>query len=245
MFTLIQQKGIRDIAEKLYMRIIESDSKKIYMQTLIDLTMASIDSSVHRMNAITISMYKDALTSLKNLDKNLARVAYSLDDDVDKFALFLLRLLYSVTIDPALANQLGFEPIDCLHYQILVNRIEHIADRATNIARHVLMLEGNQQSRLTPIVEQLATTGNEVLDAYMKAVKVFFSKDIHEADKIIEFQDKIEKINQQIISQLFSSKDLTSKDCCSMCSIRNSIRETMEHAIDIVEVTIDRIYKES
>ena len=115
-FTVAQQKSVRDIVGKLYMRIMESDSKHIYIETLIDETKVSIDSGVNRMHAITTSMYQDALNSMKNRDKELAKICYSLDDDVNHFSFFILRLLNSIAIDPALSNKLDFDSVDCLHY---------------------------------------------------------------------------------------------------------------------------------
>ena len=127
------------------MRIMESDAKNIYIQTLIDESKASVVSSLRRMHLISSSMCRDALSSMKNRDAKLARAVFTLDDDVDHFSFFLLRLLRSATIDPTLANQLELEPIDCMDFQTLVHRIEHVADHATNIAKNIIMLNGRQQ----------------------------------------------------------------------------------------------------
>ncbi len=65
---------------------------------------------------ISNSMCRDVLNSLGNRDATLARAVYSLDDDVDHFSFFLLRLLRRVALDPAIGNQLGLDPLDCLEY---------------------------------------------------------------------------------------------------------------------------------
>ncbi len=242
-FTVRQQRTIRDIAGKLYMRIMESDSKFIYIQTLIDETKASLESAVHRMQSITISMYRDVLDSLRKRDAALARVVYSLDDDVDHFSFFILRLLYGVAIDPILGDQLGLQPLDCLHYQTLVHRIEQGADRATDIARHIIMLEGRQQSIPDSILDLMLEAGGKVFDAYDRAVKAFFSKDTAEANNLIELRDEVEKLDQQITSQFTVTEIRSNAVCCAICSTRDSIRETMEHAVDIAQITIDYSYK--
>jgi len=241
-FSIAQQKAIRRIVRILYMRIMESDAKNMYIQTLIDESKASVISGLRRMHLISSSMYRDALNSLKTRDANLARAVYTLDDDVDHFSFFLLRLLRSTTLDPTLANQLDLEPIDCLDYQTLIHRIEHVADHATNIAKNIIMLNGRQQKISKPLVELMLIAGNAALNAYNKAVEAFFSKDVDRSDEIIEEQKRIEKLDLDIASKSF----LIEKNAliiCATCSIRDSIKRIAEYAADIAEITINRSYK--
>jgi len=241
-FSIAQQKAIRRIVRILYMRIMESDAKNMYIQTLIDESKASVISGLRRMHLISSSMYRDALNSLKTRDANLARAVYTLDDDVDHFSFFLLRLLRSTTLNPTLANQLDLEPIDCLDYQTLIHRIEHVADHATNIAKNIIMLNGRQQKISKPLVELMLIAGNAALNSYNKAVEAFFSKDVDRSDEIIEEQKRIEKLDLDIASKSF----LIEKNAliiCATCSIRDSIKRIAEYAADIAEITINRSYK--
>lgn len=242
-FTVPQQRAIRDISRKLYMRIMESNAKSVYIQTLIDETKASIDTAIRRMHSITVSMYRDALNSLKNHDVALAKVVYSLDDDIDYFSFFILRLIRSVILNPELTNYLELEPIDCPDYQTLVHRIEQVADRAANIAKSVILLEGAEQKIPEQILELILETGGKVFRAYDRAVKAFFSKDVDEANKIIELRQTIKSLDQEISSKFFSRKMRNVTLSCSVCSIRDNIRETMEHVVDIADITIDRSYR--
>ena len=242
-FTVAQQRAIRDVSRRLYMRIMESNAKHIYIQTLIDETKASVDTAVRRMHTIAISMYRDALNSLRNRDVSLAKVVYSLDNDVDHFSSFILRLIRSVILNPELTNPIGLELIDCPDYQTLLHRIEQVADRAANIAKYTIMLKGAIKEIPDAILELILRAGEEVSDAYDRAVKAFFSKDAAEANRIIEFQEKIVRLDQEIASKFFSSETRNVTLCCSVCSIRDNIRETMEHAVDIADLTIDRSYK--
>jgi len=242
-FTVPQQRAIRDVSRKLYMRIMESNAKYIYVQTLIDETKASINTAVRRMHAIAVSMYRDALNALKNYDAALAKIVYSLDNDIDHFSFFILRLIRSVILNPELTNYLDLEPIDCPDYQTLVHRIEQVADRAANIAKHVIMLKGMKQKIPTQILELILKTGGEVFNAYDKAVKAFLSKDVDEANNILGLQPIIEKLDQEAASKFFSRETRNVTLSCSVCSIRDNIRETMEHVVDIADITIDRSFR--
>jgi len=70
-FSIPQRKAIRNIAGRLYMRIMESDSKGVYMQTLTDESKASLDQAIQRMHLISYSMCEDVFNSLKNNDLSL------------------------------------------------------------------------------------------------------------------------------------------------------------------------------
>ncbi len=243
-FTVAQQKAIRNIVQMLYMRIMEADTKEIHIATLIDESKASIQTGINRMYKISSSMCRDTLTALKNQDAALAKSVYTLDDEVDHFSFFLLRLLRRAAVDPALANQLGLETIDCLDYQTLVHRIEQVADRAANIAKHLIMLEGRRKKVSEPLLEKMYVAGCDALALYDKAVNALLSNDVRCSDEIIESQARIEKLDQEIASLAFS-KEKSTEVICACCSMRDSVQRIAEYAADIAEITINRSYKSS
>lgn len=242
-FSVAQRKAIRNIVRMLYMRIMESDAKSMHIQTLIDESKASPKVAIHRMHLIARSMGRDALNSLKNRDVMLAKSVFSLDDDVDHFSFFLLRLLRNAARDPILANQLDIEPIDCMDHQTLVYRVEHAADHSANITKHVIMLDGNQQEIADHLLTLMFTAGTEAVTLYDKAVDAFFSKDIANSVEILEEQKKIEKLDQEIATKAFMSKQKSALVICAICSIRDSITRIAECAADIAEIAINRAYK--
>jgi phosphate uptake regulator len=244
-FSIPQQKAIRHIAGILYMRLMESDARNMRITTLIDESRASVVSSVHRMHLVANSMCRDACNSLREQNAALARAVYSLDDDVDHFCFFLLRLFRSSAIDPALANQLGLDPIDCLDYQTLVYRIEHVADNAANIAIHLMMLDEEKKRIPDSLLKLMFAFGNDAVDSYDKAVNSFFSKDIASCNEIMERRGEIEKSDRQIASQSFLTPQMNAMTICSVCSIRESIKRIAEWAEAIAENTILRSYEEN
>ncbi|MEM3731539.1 MAG: PhoU domain-containing protein [Candidatus Bathyarchaeia archaeon] len=243
-FTVAQQKAIRKIVQMLYMRIMEADTKEMQIATLIDETKASVQTGINRMYKISSSMCRDAFTALKNQDAGLAKSVYSLDDEVDHFSFFILRLLRGAAVDPTLANQLGLEPIDCLDYQTLVHRIEQVADQAANIAKHIIMLGGRGKRLSELLSEKMYAAGCDVLASYDKAVNALLSNDVKCADEIIENQLKMGMLDQEIASLAFL-KEKSTEVICASCSIRDSILRIAEYAADIAEITIHRSYKPS
>jgi len=241
--SVVQRKAIRKIVRMLYMRIMESDSKSKHIQTLIDESEASPKVAIHRMHLIAQSMCRDALNSLKNRDTMLAKAVFSLDDDVDHFSFFLLRLLRNAAQDAFLANQLDIDPLDCMDHQTLVYRVEHAADHSANIARHIIMLDGSQQKIPDRLLTFMFTAGTEAANLYDKAVDAFFSKDVAISVEILEKQKEIEKLDREIATKAFMSKQTNALIICAICSIRDSIKRIAECAADIAEIAINRAYK--
>jgi len=243
-FTVNQQKAIQKIVRMLYMRIMEADSKEMKITTLIDESKATIQTGIKRIYTISSSMCRDALTALKKQDASLARIVYSLDDEVDHFSFFLLRLIRKAAVDPTLATQLAIDPVDCMDYQTLVHRIEQIADQAANIAKHLIMLEGRQLKISKSLLEKMCDAGHYALALYNKAIEALFSNHVAHSDEIIESQAKIEKLDQEVASLAFLKEKSTEIICCCCC-IRDSILRIAEYAADIAEITINRSYKQT
>ena len=241
-FSVAQQKAIRRIVQTLYMRIMEADTKEIHIATLIDESKASIQTGINRMYKISSSMCRDAFTALKDQDAALAKSVYSIDDEVDHFSFFLLRLIRGASIDPALANQLGLEALDCLDYETLVYLIEQVADQAANIAKHIIMLEGRQKKISETLREKMYAAGCDALANYDKAVNALLSNEVKYSNEIIESKARIEKLDQEIASLAFL-KEKSTEVICACCSMRDSILRIAENSADIAEVTIIRSYR--
>jgi len=244
-FSVPQRKAIRNIARMLYMRIMESDTKRMSIQTLIDETRASLELAIQRMHLISHSMCRDVLNSLKNRDVMLAKSVFSLDDDVDHFSFLLLRLLRDAAQDSVLANQLNIVPLDCMDYQTLVYRVEEAADHSANIARQLIMLDGNHQEIPEKLLMLLFNAGTKTVALYEEALKAFFSKDVNNSVKIIEQEKKIEKLHREIASRTFMSKQKSPLIVCTICMMRGSLRGIAECAVNVAEVAINRAYKTS
>ena len=241
-FSIPQRKVIRNTAGRLYMRIMESDSKGVYLQTLTDESKASLEQAVQRMHLISHSMCEDIFNSLKSNDISLAKSVFSLDDDVDHFAFFILRLLRVAAQDPVLANDLRVDPLDCMDYQTLVYRIEHAADYTADIARHIIMLDGTKEKIPDDLLELMVCEGVESVDLYVKAVNAFFSGDVPFAVEIMKRVQKIEKLDQEIATKSFMGKK-NAELVCAICSIREDIKRIADTAANIAEIAVNRAFK--
>lgn len=242
-FSIPQRKSIRNIALMLYMRIMESDAKGIYIQALMDESKASLEQAIQRMHLISQSMCEDAFTALKTNNLELAKSVFSMDDDVDHFTFFILRLLRNAAQNPVLANELRVDPLDCMDHETLVYSMEHAADYAADVARHMIMLNGTKEEIPDEICELMNVAGTLAVDSYAKAVNTFFSKDIRVAVEIIEKQEKIDSLDREIASKAFTGKQKNAQLVCAICSIRDNVKRIADSAADIAKIAINRAFK--
>jgi len=242
-FSIPQRKSIRNIALMLYMRIMESDAKGIYIQALMDESKASLEQAIQRMHLISQSMCEDAFTALKSNNLELAKSVFSMDDDVDHFTFFILRLLRNAAQNPVLANELRVDPLDCMDHETLVYSMEHAADYAADVARHMIMLNGTKEEIPDEICELMNVAGTLAVDSYAKAVNTFFSKDIRVAVEIIEKQEKIDSLDREIASKAFTGRQKNAQLVCAICSIRDNVKRIADSAADIAKIAINRAFK--
>jgi phosphate uptake regulator len=240
--TVPQRKAIRYIAGRLFMRIMESDSRGVYLQTLTDESKASLDQAVQRMHLISYSMCEDVFNALKTNDISLAKSVFSLDDDVDQFHFLILRILRGAAQSPVLANELRLDPLDCMDYQYLSVLIEHAADYVADIAKHIIMIDGMGEKIPTNLLELMVDEGTEVVDLYIKAVNAFFQHDAEFSVEIMKQTKRIEKLDQEIANTTFMSNKKPEL-ICAVCSIREDIKRIAFYAGSIAEVTVNHTFK--
>lgn len=242
-FSIKQMKAIRKIAMTLYMRIMESNPKGVYLQTIADESKASLDQAIQRMYMISRSMVEDVFVSLKNNDLELSRAVFSLDSDVDHFSYFIIRLLRNAAQNPALANEFHIDPLDCMDHQNLIYRVEHVSDYSSDIARHIVMLAGTKQKIPDDVLSLMVTAGNLASELYIDAVNTFFSKDVQFSVDIMKRNAKIEKLDTEIASKAFLGKQKNAELVCAICSIRDSIKRIADAAAIIAEIAVNRAFK--
>jgi phosphate uptake regulator len=242
-FTVPQTKAIRNMAGRLYMRVMAADAKTVYMQSLMDESKASLEQAVQRMHLISRSMCEGAFSALKNNDVPLAKSTYSLDDDVDHFAFLIMRILRNAAQDPHLANELHIDPVDCMDHQTLVTRMEHASDYAAEITKHIIMLNGARQTIPDDVIALMLVAGNEVTEIYVKAVEAFFAKDVNAAVGIMKHRQKLEKLDIEITSKAFIGPHKSAELVCGICSIRDNIKRISHCTFSIAEIAVNRAFK--
>ena len=242
-FSAVQQRAIRSIVATLYLMIIESESGKIVLRTLIDEAQSSVATSINRMHAITQAMCRDILTSFTKWDAELIRSVISLEDDVDQLMYFLMRLIRYAAINPSLGKKLGIDQLDCLDYQTLVHRIERTADHNTDIAFSMISIIESGNEVPESLLNILKTAAEIAYKSYTDAVEAFLTKDVQNTNKIIDNENRIADIFREVTPLPSFGDDFSGANLADVVSMRESLKKMGHCATEIAELTIDRAYK--
>ena len=89
--------------------IVSDTSSQLVLQVLLSYPELTIQSALRRMTIITTSMHKDAIKALETKDVTLAKDVISTDNDVDRFNLYITRLLKTAIYNPRIINEIGLE----------------------------------------------------------------------------------------------------------------------------------------
>jgi phosphate uptake regulator len=242
-FTASQQKAIRDIIRRLYMMVIESESNRIDLETLVDETKVSVPSCVERMHMMTYSMFRDTIQAIRDRDDSLVLSVVSLEEDVDQMMYLVMRTLRSAVVNPILSNQLDLNPLDCLDYQTLVHRIERVADHVTNIASSMLALYRAEKIIPDEMKEVLSEAGGIAFESYDRAVHCFLRMDVEPTNVIIDAQDEIRDLYSEITPLPIHEDANDVSTLTHIVTIRENIMRISNLTADIAELTIDRAYQ--
>ncbi len=241
-FPVFQQKAIRNIVQRLYLRIMDCDAKSMHIISLMDETKASVVSGIQRMHILSNSMLQEVLSSLETQDPELAKTTFQLEDDVSHFSYLILRTLTRATLEPEFANNLDVEMSDCFDYQILVYRIKQVANSASEIAKHIVMLSQQQLKISDELIKLMQQAGKEAHDLYNQAFEAYFSNSVDKAEELIERQKLVVKSDQEIATWAFLHEKKNPVIICATCSIRENIKNIAEYGIKIAVSTIDRSF---
>jgi phosphate uptake regulator len=242
LFSDNQIKAIRDVAGMLYMGIMESNSKSVFIQTLMDETKADLKQTIQRMHMIAQSIGEDALKSLKNNDLALAKTVFTLDTDVFRFAYFLIRVLRNAAQDSSVANEFHIDPLECMEYQTLVYMMRDMADNSADIARDVIVLNNNNQKIPEEVLELMYIAGNEAVNLYVKAVDSFFSKDFLKSVELLRQRQELSKLDHEIAYRSHAGKQKNEQLVSAVPSVRDNIKRIADCAANIAEVAINRSF---
>jgi phosphate uptake regulator len=191
-------------------------------------------------------MHNDAMISLREQNRDLARMVTRSDDDVDRFSLYLLRNLVMAMQNERMVQGIGLRNrSDCLSYQVAVKSIERAADHAASIADKSLMITSRISQGLFQQIDKMSSMSLALL---ADAVDALLKRDYDLANKIVDKVDAIRSIENEII--LSADKERNTNETNHESSIANiklileDIRRTAEHASDIAEAAMNQTISE-
>jgi phosphate uptake regulator len=235
--TSLQRNFIKDLTRKKLVgtEIISDSPKEMMLQILLSYPELSVESALRRMCLIAASMHEDALLALKELNKELAQDVIALDDEVDRFSLYIIRQLKAAVQSERVLKDIGLSnPRDCLGYRVIAKSVERIADHAIKIAENVILLDEKVSGSVFQKISEMSFFARTVFD---DSIKSLYKKDYLLADNVVAKAKTIVQIEDEVIGSL--SKKVEAIEMSTLRMIMESIRRTAEYASDIAEIVLN------
>ena len=237
----LQREAAREVVRRNLVgtEIIADSSDLITIQVLITLPELSVNTAVRRMFLLATSMHRDALTSLSELNHELANAIIRSDDEVDRFSLYILRNLVIATKNERILNDVGLKKTsDCLSYRLAVKSIERIADHASKFAEKSLSIKEKIPQDILDNIKKMSDMSLQDLN---DSVEAFLRRDYLMADKIVDRKENVQTLENTIVSLL----DNTDHEEFNQYKIfiklmLEDLRRTAEHASDIAEEALNQ-----
>ncbi|MGB6464235.1 MAG: phosphate uptake regulator PhoU [Nitrosotalea sp.] len=232
---LEHKQAIRDLVRRnmIGTEIVESTPESITIQILTSLPELSISDALKRMFLLTTTMHRQAIDALKEMDTELGEEITHLDDEVDRFSLYILRNLTLAVEHERILRDIGLKkPSDCISYRIVVKSIERVADHAVSIASRVKFLK----STLEPaILQKITKLSEESLKVFEDSISALNKRDYALADAVTSNARRIAEKEKEFTDSLEESKKYSSV----IKFVLEDIRRTAEYSSDIGEAVIN------
>ena len=234
--TSLQRNLVKDLARRklVGVEIISDSENEIVLQILVSYSELSVENALRRMCLITASMHNDALKALKDYDKKLAQDVIALDDEVDRFSLYVIRQLKMAVQNERILKDIGLSnPRDCLGYRVVTKFVERIADHAVKIAETVMMINKLD----SPVLKRISEMSLLSVSIFNDAVRSLFERNYSLADNTISRAKNISFMESELTRTILRKADPA--EISSLRMIIESIRRTMEYASDIAEIVLN------
>jgi phosphate uptake regulator len=214
--------------------IVTDTPNELTLQVLLNYPELTINNALSRMSIIASAMQKEALNTLNNLDHQNAKAVIETDREVNRFGLYIVRLLKLAVSNPRIVKDIGLSSQkECIGYRLIAKSVERTADHATKMAENTLNLKEPVNSNLLEKIGQLSTLANTMFENSMEAL---FKQDFNLAENVIEKLYQAHKFEKEAILLTHETK---LEEIVNIRLLIESVRRIAEYASDISEVVLN------
>jgi AbrB family looped-hinge helix DNA binding protein len=242
--SLVDNNGItielrNSIKELLKRKIVGSEiildsPTEVKIKVLVNQEELPLINAFRRMYFLTKNMIEDAGYALLNWDIEKAMNVLQLDDEVDRFGFYIVRLLNTYVENPNASSEIGIIDLkEALGYRVVVKFLERIADHASNISKFILESEKKIDELILNRLHEMYKVASEMFEY---ALTSFMKKDYELAEKTIS-KAKTLSVNEKELEQAMVKAPAGLHPYVRI--IYESIKRIIDYSSDIAEVTID------
>lgn len=214
--------------------IVESSSESIGVQVLARLPELSFEAALSRMRTMAASMHREAMEALLSADSARSEEVAGMDDEVDRFGLYMRRNLSESIGDPNMLREMGLRRAsDCLGYQAVITRTERVADHAVMIAKRTKFLDGGIEPGLAGRMGELSECALGVFEGAFAALG---RRDYRAAEAAAAEAARVVEREKSAMAGVRDSDG----NAGVARFVLEDIRRVAEYSEDIAEVAIDQ-----
>lgn len=204
------------------------------LQVLLNYPELTVQNALSRMSIIASSMHKEAIAALKKLDYPSATAVIETDREVNRFSLYIVRLLKLAVSNQRIVKDIGLtSQKECLGYRLIAKAVERTADHATKIAENTLLLKDPVNEEILERISQLSGLAISMFECSMEAL---FKHDFNLAETVIEKLSLVHKLEKEAV---LSTQTIKNEEIVNLRLLIESVRRTAEYASDISEVVLN------
>jgi phosphate uptake regulator len=204
------------------------------LQVLLNYPELTVQNALSRMSIIASSMHKEAIAALKKLDYSAAKSIIETDREVNRFGLYIVRLLKLAVGNQRIVKEIGLNSQkDCLGFRLIAKAVERTADHATKIAENTLALKEQANQEFLDKVDQLSSLA---ISMFENAMDALFRHDFNLAETVIEKISQVHKLEKEAV---LLSQNTKNEEIVNLRLVIESVRRTAEYASDISEVVLN------
>jgi phosphate uptake regulator len=219
--------------------VVEETDSTITIKDLLNPSEMPFHRTIKRMHIIIKSMYEDAIKSLVEGDKQLAKDVLTRDAEIDRLHWLIARQHHIIQHNISFVEKMKIT-VDTATTSYLISRIiERIGDHVNKIAYHIsILIDKNIKET---IILKIDEAKNESLGLLNKGIGSFTKREINEANETIEGSTQLTKICEEL-DTLALHYDAPS--AISIGYIVDSIRRIADYTEDISESVINHLIGE-
>ena len=237
-FSASIRESIRDVARNKLVgtELVNESSKSATLQVLLNVPQLLVPDTLRRMSSIMNAMQQDAVQALASSDRELADQVLKIDDEMDRFSLYIIRQLKWAVQHPPLLARIGLtSPVECLGYRIITKSVERSADHAARVAQNSLLIQRTLNPTILKDINTLSQSACKMMEAALQAL---FGRDYQLAESVLIDREKISARESRLVEHLLKEK-MPASELSALRLISESLRRIGEYATDIAEVVLN------
>jgi phosphate uptake regulator len=234
--SLTVRNYIKDFARNYLVgtEIVIDTPTDLTLQVLLNYPELTVQNALSRMSIIASSMHKEAVEALGKLDYQSARGIIETDREVNRFGLYIVRLLKLAVNNQRIVKEIGLtNQRECIGYRLIAKSVERSADHATKMAERTLQLKEPVSEELLNNIGKLSNLANSMFEDAMEAL---FKHDFNLAESVLE---KLPQVHEFEKDAVISSQSAKVEEVVNLRLLIESVRRIAEYASDISEVVLN------